>query len=38
LRDHYSSNHIHAVIGDHVAALVAACEFLGIEPVVLSDG
>jgi len=36
LRDNYSSNHIHAVIGDHVAALVAACEFLGIEPIVLS--
>lgn len=36
LRDQYSSNHIHAVIGDHVAALVAACELLGIEPVVLS--
>ena len=36
LRDEYSSNHIHAVIGDHVAALVAACDLLGIEPVVLS--
>lgn len=36
LRDNYSSNHIHAVIGDHVAALVAAGEFLGIESVVLS--
>lgn len=36
LRDNYSSNHIHAIIGDHVAALVAACEFLGIEPIVLS--
>lgn len=36
LRDEYSSNHIHAVIGDHVAALAAACQFLGIEPIVLS--
>lgn len=36
LRDNYSSNHIHAVIGDHVAALVAAAEFLAIEPIVLS--
>lgn len=36
LRDQYSANHIHAIIGDHVAALVAACQFLGIEPVVLS--
>lgn len=36
LRDNYSSNHIHAIIGDHVAALVAASESLGIEPVVLS--
>ncbi len=37
LREHYSSNHIHAIIGDHVAALAAACEFLGIQPVVLSQ-
>jgi L-fucose/D-arabinose isomerase len=37
LRDNYSSNHIHAIIGDHVAALVAACEVLGIEPIVLRD-
>lgn len=37
LRDHYSSNHIHAVIGDHVAALIAACEMLHIDPVVLED-
>ncbi len=36
LRDNYSSNHIHAIIGDHVAALAAACDFLAIEPVVLS--
>jgi len=36
LREHYCANHIHAIIGDHVAALVAACEFLGIDPVVLS--
>jgi L-fucose isomerase len=37
LRDQYAANHIHAVIGDHRAALVAACEFVGIEPVVLAD-
>jgi len=36
LRENYSSNHIHAIIGDHVAALVAACEMLGVEPIVLS--
>jgi L-fucose isomerase len=36
LRENYSSNHIHAVIGDQVAALAAAGEFLGIEPLVLS--
>jgi L-fucose isomerase len=36
LRDHYSSNHIHAIVGDHVAALVSACELLGVEPVVLT--
>ena len=36
LRDNYSSNHIHAVIGDHVAALVSTCELLGIESVVLT--
>jgi len=36
LRDNYSSNHIHAVIGNQVGALAAACEFLGIEPIVLS--
>ena len=37
LRDHYSANHIHAIIGDHAAALVSACEWLGIEPVVLTE-
>lgn len=36
LRESYSSNHIHAIIGDHVAALTAACQLLAIEPVVLS--
>jgi len=36
LRDEYDSNHIHAVIGDHVAALQAACRSLGIEAAVLS--
>ena len=36
LRDNYSSNHIHAIIGDHVGALAAACEVLGIEPIVLN--
>jgi len=36
LRENYSSNHIHAVIGDHVAALASACECLGIDPIVLS--
>ncbi len=36
LRDNYSSNHIHAIIGDHTGALVAACDLLGIEPIVLS--
>ena len=36
LRDNYSANHIHAIIGDHVGSLAAACEFLGIEPVMLS--
>jgi len=36
LRDNYNSNHIHAIIGDHVAALTAASEVLGIEAVVLS--
>ncbi len=36
LRDNYNSNHIHAIIGDHVAALTAACDALGIEAIVLS--
>ena len=35
LRDNYNSNHIHAVIGDHTAALAAACDDLGIESIVL---
>ncbi len=37
LRDHYSSNHIHAIIGDHAGALSAACDVLGIEAAVLAD-
>jgi len=36
LRDNYNANHIHAVVGDHVAALSAACRALDIEAVVLS--
>lgn len=36
LRDHYSSNHIHAIIGDHVAALKGAGEALGMDVHVLS--
>lgn len=36
LRDQYDSNHIHAIIGDHVAALVGACRALDIEAAVLS--
>jgi len=36
LRDNYNSNHIHAIIGNHIAALTAASEVLGIEAVVLS--
>ncbi len=35
LRNNYSSNHIHAIIGDHVAALSTAGEMLGIDPIVL---
>lgn len=36
LARHYSSNHIHAIVGDWMAELIAACEHLGVEPVVLS--
>lgn len=36
LRDNYDSNHIHACVGDKVAALVGACRALDIEAVVLS--
>ncbi len=35
LKNYFCANHIHACIGDHVAALSAACEVLGIQPVVL---
>ncbi|HIE52005.1 MAG TPA: fucose isomerase [Armatimonadetes bacterium] len=36
LAQSYSANHIHAVVGDYLAELIAACEFLDIEPIVLS--
>ena len=36
LRDNYCSNHIHAIIGDHIAALSATCDAMGIDAVVLS--
>ncbi len=32
---HYSSNHIHGIFGDHIAALTAAGEHLGMEVTVL---
>lgn len=32
----YSSNHIHAVVGDYVGELLALCEALDIEPILLS--
>ena len=32
---HYVSNHIHGIFGDHVASLTAACEHLGMEVTVL---
>jgi hypothetical protein len=32
----FSCNHIHAAVGDLVGELIAACEYLGIEPIVLS--
>jgi len=32
----FRCNHIHGAIGDWVAQLIAACEALGIEPIVLS--
>jgi L-fucose isomerase len=35
LAQSYSSNHIHAVLGDYTAELVAAAEYLGAEPIVL---
>lgn len=35
IAEKYSSNHIHAIYGDHVAALSACCEQLGIEVTVL---
>jgi L-fucose isomerase len=36
LAESYASNHIHAVFGDWRAELLAACESLGIEPILLS--
>ncbi|MBI3910203.1 MAG: fucose isomerase [Armatimonadetes bacterium] len=36
LAQNYSSNHVHAIIGDWTAELIAACEPLDVEPVVLS--
>lgn len=35
LANHYASNHIHAVFGDWIGELEAACHSLGIEPVKL---
>lgn len=35
LARNYSSNHIHAVVGDYVGELVAAGEHLDVEPIVL---
>ncbi|MBM3458852.1 MAG: fucose isomerase, partial [Armatimonadetes bacterium] len=36
LAQSYSSNHIHAIIGDWTAELIAAAEALDVEPIVLS--
>lgn len=36
LAKHYSSNHAHAVPGDYVGELIAICNTLGVEPLVLS--
>jgi len=35
LAQSYSSNHIHAVLGDYTAELIAAAEAVGAEPIVL---
>jgi len=35
LAKHFRCNHIHAALGDYVGSLIATCEALGIEPVVL---
>ncbi|NUN96050.1 MAG: hypothetical protein HUU16_07730 [Candidatus Omnitrophica bacterium] len=35
LAQHFSSNHIHAVIGNHIGELQAVCEALDIDAVVL---
>lgn len=36
LADNFSCNHIHAVRGDIIGEMIAACEGLGIEPILLS--
>ncbi|HEY3412664.1 MAG TPA: fucose isomerase [Armatimonadota bacterium] len=36
LAQNYSANHIHAVIGDYIGELIAVCNTLGIDPIVLS--
>jgi L-fucose isomerase len=36
LAQNYSANHIHAAIGDYVGELIAVCNTLGVEPIVLS--
>jgi L-fucose/D-arabinose isomerase len=36
LAQNYSSNHIHAVIGDYIGELIAVCNTLGVDPIVLS--
>ena len=33
--DSFRANHLHAALGDHVAELIAACEALDIEPLLL---
>lgn len=34
-KKYFSCNHIHAAPGNHIPALLAACEYLGVEPIVL---
>lgn len=33
----FSANHLHAAVGDHLAALKALCEEVGVEPIVLGQ-